>query len=151
MADAAKRHEANSTFIKEIRASADATTRNQGASIKALEQQIGQMSKVLQERGYGGLPGSTEKNPRDHVKAIITTEVLPNVPFPGRLLNGDALKPQYFFNSLISVRRFLREKSRIEDEIKAAMKEECSAIDQNALPHKENDPGSFTLPWNISS
>ncbi|GJW87902.1 hypothetical protein Tco_0163242 [Tanacetum coccineum] len=28
------------------------------------------MSKVLQERGIGGLPGSTEPNPRDHVKSI---------------------------------------------------------------------------------
>ena len=37
MADAAKRHEENSTMIKEIRASTDTITRNQGASIKALE------------------------------------------------------------------------------------------------------------------
>ena len=50
MADATKRHEENTAMIKEIRASTDTITRNQGASIKALEQQIGQMSKVLQER-----------------------------------------------------------------------------------------------------
>ena len=30
------------------------------------------------------------------------------------------------------------------------MKEECSAIDQNVLPHKENDPGGFTLPCSIN-
>jgi hypothetical protein len=41
MADATKRHEENNAMIKEIRASTDATIRNQGASIKALEQQIG--------------------------------------------------------------------------------------------------------------
>ena len=70
MADAAKRHEENSNMIKEIRASTDTITRNQGASIKALEQQIGQMSKVLQERGIGSLPGSTETNPKEHVKAL---------------------------------------------------------------------------------
>ncbi|GJV49420.1 formin-like protein 1 [Tanacetum coccineum] len=40
-------------IIKEIRASTDAAIRNQGASIKTLEIQIGQMSKVLQERGIG--------------------------------------------------------------------------------------------------
>ena len=109
MADATKRHEENTAMIKEIRASTDATIRNQGASIKALEQQIGQMSKVLQERGYGSLPSSNETNPRDRVKAITTTEeVMPNTPFPGRLKNGDVLKPQYFFNSLISVKRLLR-------------------------------------------
>ncbi|GJW02018.1 hypothetical protein Tco_1560874 [Tanacetum coccineum] len=54
MAESAKRHEENSNIIKEIRASTDAVIRNQGASIKTLEIQIGQMSKVLQERGIGG-------------------------------------------------------------------------------------------------
>ncbi|GJT20912.1 hypothetical protein Tco_0890849 [Tanacetum coccineum] len=45
LAESAKRHEENSNLIKEIRASMDAAIRNQGASIKALEIQIGQMSK----------------------------------------------------------------------------------------------------------
>ncbi|GKA34534.1 hypothetical protein Tco_0720963 [Tanacetum coccineum] len=47
MSDSAKRHEENSNLIKEIRASTDAAIRNQGASIKTLEIQIGEMSKVL--------------------------------------------------------------------------------------------------------
>ncbi|GJU48128.1 hypothetical protein Tco_1217683 [Tanacetum coccineum] len=46
MAESAKRHEENSNIIKEIRASTDAVIRNQGASIKTLEIQIRQMSKV---------------------------------------------------------------------------------------------------------
>ncbi|GKE24982.1 hypothetical protein Tco_1436494 [Tanacetum coccineum] len=50
-----------------------AAIRNQGASIKTLEIQIGQMSKILQERGFGSLPSSTEANQRDHVKSILTT------------------------------------------------------------------------------
>ncbi|GJY22268.1 hypothetical protein Tco_0394834 [Tanacetum coccineum] len=50
MSESAKRHEENSNLIKEIRASTDAAIRNQGASIKTLEIQIGQISKVLQER-----------------------------------------------------------------------------------------------------
>ncbi|GJY13328.1 hypothetical protein Tco_0382637 [Tanacetum coccineum] len=74
MAESAKRHEENSNIIKEIRASTDAAIRNQRASIKTLEIQFGQMSKVLQERGIGGLPGSTEPNPRDHVKSISTAK-----------------------------------------------------------------------------
>ncbi|GKD28816.1 hypothetical protein Tco_1239594, partial [Tanacetum coccineum] len=65
MSESTKRHEENSNLIKEIRASTDATIRNQGASIKTLEIQIGQMNKVLQERGFGSLPSSTEANPRD--------------------------------------------------------------------------------------
>ncbi|GJY45795.1 mitochondrial proton/calcium exchanger protein-like protein isoform X1 [Tanacetum coccineum] len=72
MSESAKGHEENSNLFKEIRTSMDATIRNQGASIKTLEIQIGQMSKVLQERGFGSLPSSTETNPRDHVKSIST-------------------------------------------------------------------------------
>ncbi|GJX51156.1 hypothetical protein Tco_0278001 [Tanacetum coccineum] len=71
--ESAKRHEENSKLIKEIQTSTDAAIRNQGASIKTLEIQIGQKSKVLQERGFGSLPSSTEPNPRDHVKSISTT------------------------------------------------------------------------------
>ncbi|GJW62105.1 hypothetical protein Tco_0111440 [Tanacetum coccineum] len=74
MAESAKRHEENSNIIKEIRASTDAAIRNQGASIKTLEIQIGQMSKVLQERGFGSLPSSMETNPRDQVKSISTAK-----------------------------------------------------------------------------
>ncbi|GJU62537.1 hypothetical protein Tco_0185905 [Tanacetum coccineum] len=74
MTESAKRHEENSNIIKEIQASSNVAIRNQGALIETLEIKIGQMSKVLQERGIGGLPGSTEPNPRDHVKSISTTK-----------------------------------------------------------------------------
>nr|GEU83620.1 hypothetical protein [Tanacetum cinerariifolium] len=63
----------NSNLIKEIRASMDAAVRNQGVSIKTLEIQIRQVSKVLQERGFGSLPISIKANPRDQVKSILTT------------------------------------------------------------------------------
>nr|GEW10945.1 hypothetical protein [Tanacetum cinerariifolium] len=62
----------NSNLIKKIRASTNAAIRNQGASIKALEIQIGKISKVLQRRGFGNLPSSTKTNSRDHVKSILT-------------------------------------------------------------------------------
>ncbi|GJS97477.1 hypothetical protein Tco_0804445 [Tanacetum coccineum] len=32
------------------------------------------MSKVLQERGFGSPPSSTETNPQDHVKSILTAK-----------------------------------------------------------------------------
>ncbi|GJT13844.1 putative reverse transcriptase domain-containing protein [Tanacetum coccineum] len=50
MSESAKRHEENSNLIKEIRASIDVAIRNQRASIKTLEIQIGQMSK---KESYG--------------------------------------------------------------------------------------------------
>ncbi|GJZ82395.1 hypothetical protein Tco_0647568 [Tanacetum coccineum] len=59
MAESTKRHDEIPNLIKKIRATTDAAIRNQGASIKALEIQIGKMSKVLQERGSGSLPSST--------------------------------------------------------------------------------------------
>nr|GEW25100.1 hypothetical protein [Tanacetum cinerariifolium] len=46
MEESAKRHKENSNLIKEIQASMNVAIRNQGASIKALEIQIGKMSKV---------------------------------------------------------------------------------------------------------
>ncbi|GKA92926.1 hypothetical protein Tco_0814851 [Tanacetum coccineum] len=50
MSESAKIHEENSNLIKEIRAMADAAIRNQGASIKTLEIQIGKMSKLIHTR-----------------------------------------------------------------------------------------------------
>ncbi|GJU94504.1 putative reverse transcriptase domain-containing protein [Tanacetum coccineum] len=47
MSESAKRHKENSNLIKEIRASTDAAIRNQRASIKTLEIQIGKMRKEL--------------------------------------------------------------------------------------------------------
>ncbi|GJR00501.1 DNA-directed DNA polymerase [Tanacetum coccineum] len=72
MWESANRHNENSNLIKEIRASMDVAVRNQGASMKTLEIKIGEMSKVLQERGFGSLLSSTVTNPRDHVKSIST-------------------------------------------------------------------------------
>ncbi|GJU24191.1 hypothetical protein Tco_1162812 [Tanacetum coccineum] len=74
MAELAKRHEENSNIIKETRASTDAAIRNQGASIKTMEIQIGQTSEFLQEIRFGSLPSSTETNPKDQVKSISTAK-----------------------------------------------------------------------------
>ncbi|GJV41778.1 retrotransposon protein [Tanacetum coccineum] len=142
----AKRHEENSNIIKEIQASTDAAIRNQGASIKTLELQIGQMSKVLQERGFGSLPNSIETNPKDQVKSILTATtdlskirrmetspyaisvpqhryIFPEiVPFPRRLHN-------YYCDDLKEVHEVMI----------------LDAIDHN-LPQKEKDLKKFTLP-----
>ncbi|GKA98138.1 ribonuclease H-like domain-containing protein [Tanacetum coccineum] len=116
MAESAKSHEENLNIIKEIRASTDANIRNQGASIKTFEIQIGQMSNVLQERGIGGLPDSTEPNPRDHVKSISTTK-------------ADSY-----------------EISRMGCSPYAAKDVKILEAYDHTLPQKEKDPWSFTLP-----
>ena len=55
--------------IDEVRASTEASMRNMSSSIKALEIQIGQLSKIVHDRGNESLPSSTIANPRDQVKA----------------------------------------------------------------------------------
>ncbi|GJT17865.1 hypothetical protein Tco_0876571 [Tanacetum coccineum] len=121
MAKSAKRHEENSNIIKEIRASTDAAIRNQGASIKTLELQIGQMSKVLQERdlseirrmkyGLYAVSGSQHGN------------IFPEaVPFPRRLNN-------YCY-----------------DDWKEARGIKILEAYDHELPQKGKDLGSFTLP-----
>ncbi|GJU04194.1 mitochondrial proton/calcium exchanger protein-like protein isoform X1 [Tanacetum coccineum] len=125
MSESAKRHEENSNLIKEIRASTDAAIRNQGASIKTLEIQIGQMSKVLQERGFGSLPSSTETNSRDHVKSIST------------IVEADT--------SLICYK-----KGSYGPKFSKAYSYGASHIDKS-IPQKKKDPGSFTLPCYINN
>ncbi|GKE50174.1 zinc finger, CCHC-type containing protein, partial [Tanacetum coccineum] len=59
MAKSAKRHDENSNLIKEIRAVMNAAIRNQGASIKTLEIQIGQMSKLTRPQYALSIPTDT--------------------------------------------------------------------------------------------
>ncbi|GKE64777.1 hypothetical protein Tco_1518938 [Tanacetum coccineum] len=53
--------------------------------------------------------------------------------------------------STTSLRRLMKEKSRIEEEIKATMNTHCSPVLEDALPPKEKDPMSFTLTFNINN
>ncbi|GKC17747.1 DNA-directed DNA polymerase, partial [Tanacetum coccineum] len=125
MSESAKRHEENSNLIKEIRATTDAAIRNQGASIKTLEIQIGQMSKVLQERGFGSLPSSTETNPRDQVKSISTT------------IEADSHSIRLPFPSLLD-NRYCEEE---EGNYGPKFTEAYGALHiNNAIPRKEKDP-----------
>ncbi|GJX51909.1 hypothetical protein Tco_0280278 [Tanacetum coccineum] len=101
--------------------------RNQGATIKTLEIQIGQMRKVLQERGFGSLPSSMQINPRDHVKSISTIKVDSieiRLPFPRRL-----------HDYCCDERKEAHELKILE-----------TTLHDNTLPQKEKDLGSFTLP-----
>ncbi|GJX87779.1 hypothetical protein Tco_0339793 [Tanacetum coccineum] len=138
MSESAKRHEENSNLIKEIRATTDAAIRNQGASIKTLEIQIGQMSKVLQERGFGSLPSSTETNQRDKVKSIST------------IIEADSYSIRHIRTSqyVVSTGQNKEEEGNYGPKFTKAY--EASHIN-NTIPRKEKDPGSFTLPCFINN
>ncbi|GKE36665.1 hypothetical protein Tco_1460070, partial [Tanacetum coccineum] len=131
MGESEKRHEENSNLIKEIRASTDAAIRNQRASIKTLEIQIGQISKVLQERGFISLSSSTKTNPRDHVNSI-STIVETDASLIRRIGSHQYAKGSYGL-------QFLEAYSYGTSHI------------NKSIPRKEKDPGSFTLPCYINN
>ncbi|GJU81724.1 pyruvate dehydrogenase (acetyl-transferring) kinase, mitochondrial [Tanacetum coccineum] len=64
---------ANPSYQELRQSMEESLSKNQGDSIKTFEIKIGKISKVLQERGFGNPPSSTETNPRDYVKSISTT------------------------------------------------------------------------------
>ncbi|GJU55619.1 hypothetical protein Tco_1229333 [Tanacetum coccineum] len=143
--ESAKRHKENSNIIKEIRASTDAAIRNQGALIKILEIQIGQMSKVLQERGFGSLP-SHERNPRDQVKSILTAKA----DFSGIRRIGCGLyvisgtQHRSILSETIPFPKRLQNFSC--DDWRKAQDVKILDAYYHTLPPKEKDPWNFTLP-----
>ncbi|GJZ99374.1 homeodomain-like protein [Tanacetum coccineum] len=134
MNESGKRHKENSNLVKEIRASKDVAIKNQGASIKALEIHIRQMSKVLQERGSGSLPRSAKMNPRDHNSKLIFKPRQTTIPFPSHLYDDcyDEEKGSYGLKDLdaYSIR---------------------TTLHNDSLLKKEKYPGSFTLPCYINN
>ncbi|GKE63961.1 NUDIX hydrolase 6-like protein, partial [Tanacetum coccineum] len=138
-------------------------TQNQGASIKTLEIKIGQMSKVLQKRGFGSLPSSTETNLRDHVKSISTTVEADMTPIHHIRSSQYAVSAQQNSKLMFESRRMtIPFPSRLNDcycdEKKGSYGLQCldaysygaTRVD-DSLPLKEKDPGSFTLPCYINN
>ncbi|GJS28584.1 hypothetical protein Tco_0489204 [Tanacetum coccineum] len=159
MSESTKRHEENSNLIKEIRASTEAAIRNQGASIKTLEIQIGQMSKVLQKIGFGSLPRSTKANPRDQVKSISTTIEADSYPIrcigssqyvvstrQNRTLMYETRQATIPFLSRLNGYYCEEKKGSYGPQFLEAYSEASQSI-----PQKEKDLGSFTLPFFINN
>ncbi|GKD32309.1 retrovirus-related pol polyprotein from transposon TNT 1-94, partial [Tanacetum coccineum] len=115
----------------------DCPLKEEGASIKTLEIQTGQISKVLQEKGFGSLPRSTEANPRDHVKLISTT-----VKADSNQIRRMGLS-QYAVSSPQNRRLVIKSRQ-------TTIPFPTSHID-NSIPRKEKDPGSVTLPCYINN
>ncbi|GJT63014.1 DNA/RNA polymerases superfamily protein [Tanacetum coccineum] len=81
-----------------------------------------------------------------------------SIPFPGHLkeyneeevLKGFKKLQDNLIESATSLKRLIKENTRIEEVIKATMNEHYSAMNKYDLPPKEKDPGSFTLPFKIN-
>ncbi|GJT16302.1 putative reverse transcriptase domain-containing protein [Tanacetum coccineum] len=117
------------------------------------------MSKVLQERGFGSLPSSTETNPRDQVKSMTTIEADESLI---RHIRSNQYAASTEQNSILSYKSgqvtilFL---GRLDNHYYE--KEEGSYGPKfteaygasnvyDTIPQKEKDPGSFTLPCHIN-
>ncbi|GKF03493.1 hypothetical protein Tco_0030416 [Tanacetum coccineum] len=143
MAEYANIHDEHSTLNKEIRASTNAAIKNQGASIKALEIQF-------RPDQYAILSLNMDEN-------ILLIEISrASGPFPGRLKEKGYDEKEVLMKlkklqinsteSAKSLRRLLKEKSRIEEKIEATMHEHCSTTLKDDLPPKERPMYFFTLP-----
>nr|GFC45110.1 hypothetical protein [Tanacetum cinerariifolium] len=161
MSESEKRHEENSNLIKEIQASTDASLRNQGASIKTLEIQIGKMSKVLQERGLGSLPSSTKTNQRDHVKLIST--IIEADSYSTRRMGSSQYVVStgqnctFMYETKQTTILFPSHLNGYYCEEKEELygpqfsKAYSYGASHNFIPIKEKNPGNFTLPCFISN
>ncbi|XP_061356067.1 uncharacterized protein LOC133300524 [Gastrolobium bilobum] len=119
--------------------------KNQDASIRNLETQIGQLSRQLAERSQGTIPSDIIVNPREHYNAITTkSEELEKEEVEA---SAEALEqmPSYakFLKETLSKKRKLTEDKPI------TLTEECSAILEKNMPPKLKDPRSFSIPCTI--
>ncbi|GJW04413.1 hypothetical protein Tco_1563269 [Tanacetum coccineum] len=117
MAESTKIHDENSNLIKEIQAATDAAIQNQGASIKALEIQIEQMGKVIQERRSG-------------------------IPFPSRLID-DKYEDIDVLDSTTYLKKMHKERPKMGYQIETSINMNDSVVLEDSLPPKEKYPGSL--------
>ncbi|GJR92449.1 putative reverse transcriptase domain-containing protein [Tanacetum coccineum] len=117
------------------------------------------MSKVLQERGFRSLPSSTKRNPRDQVKSISTSIKADSNSIHHIGSNQYAVSTGQNSTPLYKVRQmtvpFLSrlDNHYCEEEGNYGPKftEACRASHiNNAIPRKEKDLESFTLPCFIN-
>ncbi|GJU86830.1 hypothetical protein Tco_1294376 [Tanacetum coccineum] len=120
------------------------------------------MSKVLQERGFGSLPSSTEMNLRDQVKSISTIIETDSYPIcrigssqyavstgQNRTLMYETRQMTIPFLSRLNGYCYEEKKGSYGPQFSEAYSE-ASHIN-NSIPRKEKDPGSFTLPGFINN
>ncbi|GKE80582.1 hypothetical protein Tco_1550582 [Tanacetum coccineum] len=132
--ESVKRHEENSNLIKEIRATTDAAIRNQGASIKTLEIQIGQMSKLIHTR-YAVL---------DH----------PNTPYPlDRIVHCCASqdKRRFLFQVVWIIITVKMKRGTLDQNSRKLTEAYGASHIKDTIHQKEKDPRSFTLPCFINN
>ncbi|GJY44949.1 hypothetical protein Tco_0433162 [Tanacetum coccineum] len=117
------------------------------------------LGKVLQERGFGSLPSSTETNPRDQVKSI-STSIKADLNSIRRIRSnqyvvstGQNSTPLYKARQMTVPFLSRLDNHYCEEEGNYGpkfMEAYGASHINNAIPRKEKDPGSFTLPCFIN-
>src|SRR3954470_10656680 len=106
----------------------DARLKNQEASIKNIETQIGQLTNLLTARAQGALPSDTEKNPREHVNAITLRS--------GTQYNEPQMKTS---TEVVEEREIPPAEKEVNDEVneQEEKEKERKRIDEGVLRYKE--------------
>ncbi|GJT65515.1 hypothetical protein Tco_1016995 [Tanacetum coccineum] len=120
------------------------------------------MSKVLQERGFGSLPSLTETNPRDQVKSILTTieadsHLICRTGSPqytisigqNRTLMYETRQTMISFPSRLNGYYYNGKKGSYGPQFLEAYSK--ASHNDESIPQKEKDPGSFILPCFINN
>ncbi|GJX23613.1 putative ribonuclease H-like domain-containing protein [Tanacetum coccineum] len=163
MAEIAKRHDEHSNLIKEIQASTDFALRNKEASIKALKIQVRKMSIKLHEKLSGNLQSSTEIMPKFNDEMISTSVEVDMSSI--RRIDGSQYAISNLQNRILffeSKKMTLPPPSHLNNDYWDELKETDGVKDLEAyytnakpfgkaLPQKEKDLGSFTLPCFIKN
>ncbi|XP_050217423.1 uncharacterized protein LOC126668261 [Mercurialis annua] len=138
--------------------------KNQVTTNQMLETQISQLDINLQGRPQGGLPSTTENNPREHVKAVeprtrssqelpkeceeVVIEVEePYVRPPPPPPLADALREMLQYGKFL--KDIITNKRSWDSGATVSIPEVCSSIILNDLPAKLKDTGSFSIPCTI--
>ncbi|XP_061359421.1 uncharacterized protein LOC133303517 [Gastrolobium bilobum] len=118
--------------------------KNQDASIRNLETQIGQLSRQLAERSQGTIPSDTIVNPREHCNAITTkSEELEKEEVEASTGKNEHTQEEAL-EQMPSYAKFLKEtlskKRKLTEDEPITLTEECSAILEKNMPPKLKDP-----------
>ncbi|XP_016206578.1 uncharacterized protein LOC107646950 [Arachis ipaensis] len=140
--------------------------KNQEASMRNLERQMGQMAKQIteiSEKRANALPGTTENNPKDIGKGIKWEECKAITLRSGKKVEKEAIT-QEKHNKEGSKEEVKEQELPTQNDNSTKKKvveayqpmlpypqRECSAIIQRELPRKRKDPGSFHIPCTIGN
>ncbi|GJZ29527.1 hypothetical protein Tco_0574174 [Tanacetum coccineum] len=158
-----KEYEEMETFIRELQTTNEFLLKEQNNLLSKLR--IENKPQEAEQEKEGLDPSTQTLEPHINPRP-------PGIPFPNRLRKEkeeaqqrkflENLKQLHinipFTKALVQMPKYpkyikglLTNKSRLEEACTITMNERCSALLLNRLSSKENDPGSFTLPCQVSN